>query len=361
MHDAILAQPACIERMFANQRDTIERAAAAAAPKKRIVFAGIGTSLNAARLGAFFLRHFTGGRALVAVEQSFELVHYPLALGSDDAVLLVSHRGWKNFSVESLKAAKAAGALTIAVTGELGGEGMGLADFRVSTCEQEDSFAHTKSFSTALAALALFAVRVAEHRKLLAEPDAAQALAEIEKLPSRVREALACEAACAEAAKEIAARPRLIFAGAGPQWTIAREAALKVKETSYLHAEGFETEEFLHGPFSEMDSRASLVALLVDGTGAQPSPAFARLVQALRAVGELGVHRAAVVSGRAGREIPAERVIELAAVPEWLSAFTHLIPVQFLSYYLALAHGSNPDTGRQHEPAHAHAQSLFKL
>ena len=73
MHDAILAQPACIERMFASQRDIIERAAAAAAPKKRIVFAGIGTSLNAARLGAFFLRHFTGGRALVTVEQSFEL------------------------------------------------------------------------------------------------------------------------------------------------------------------------------------------------------------------------------------------------------------------------------------------------
>jgi glucosamine--fructose-6-phosphate aminotransferase (isomerizing) len=361
MHDAILAQPACIERMLASQRDIIERAAAAAAKRKRIVFAGIGTSLNAARLGAFFLRHFTGGRALVAVEQSFELVHYPLALGPDDAVILSSHRGWKNFSVAALKSARAAGALAIAVTGELGGEGMGLADFRIATCEQEDSFAHTKSFSTALAALALFAVRVAQHRKQLAESDVAQALREIETVASRVRDALACESACADAAKEIAARPRLIFAGAGPQWTLAREAALKVKETSYLHAEGFEAEEFLHGPFSEMDARASFVALLVDGAGAQPSPAFARLVQALRAVGELGVHRVAIVSGSASREIPAERVIELAAVPEWLSAFTHLIPVQFLSYYLALARGTNPDTGRQHEPAHARAQALFKL
>jgi len=368
MHDAILAQPGCIDRMLGSQRDVIERAAQAAAAKKRIIFAGIGTSFNAARLGAFFLRTFTAGRALVAVEQSFEFIHYPLALGPDDAVVLSSHRGWKNFSVEALKRAKAAGALTIAVTGELGGEGMGLADLRVSTCEQENSFAHTKSFSTALTSLALFAVRVAQHRNLLSSPGrSADPLREIETVSTRIRGALACEAACAAAAKEIAARPRLLFVGAGPQWTLASEASLKVKETSYFHTEGLETEEFLHGPFSEMDGRASLVALLVDDSRtAQPSPAYARLFQALRAVGELGVFRVAIVSRRtanspASPDIPAERVIELSSVPEWVSAFTHLIPIQFLSYYLALARGTNPDTGRQHEPAHARAQALFKL
>lgn len=368
MHDAILAQPERIDRMLRTQRALIERAADAAAARKRIIFAGIGTSLNAARLGAFFLRALTAGRALVAVEQSFELIHYPLALGLEDAVILTSHRGWKNFSVEALKRAKAAGALTIAITGELGGEGMGLADFRISTCEQENSFAHTKSFTTALAALALFAVHVAQQRKQLAEARTlTERLCEIENVPAQMRAALACEAACSAASKEIAARPRLLFVGAGPQWTIATEAALKVKETSYFHAEGLETEEFLHGPFSEMDARASLVALLVnDPASAQPSPAFARLVQALRAVGELGVQRVAIVSTNSSKppassDVPAERVIGVPAAPEWLSPFTHVVPVQFLSYYLALARGTNPDTGRQHEPAHARAQSLFKL
>jgi glucosamine--fructose-6-phosphate aminotransferase (isomerizing) len=368
MHDAILAQPACIDRMLGSRRELIERASEAAAAKKRIIFSGIGTSYNAARLGAFFLRHLTAGRALVQVEQSFEFIHYPLALGPEDAVILSSHRGWKNFSVEALKAAKAAGALTIAVTGELGGEGMGLADFRIATCEQELSFAHTKSFTSALAALALFAVRVAQHRHLLSDAGAAEALHEIENISTRLRNALACEATCAAAAKEIALRQRLLFVGAGPLWVVSSEASLKVKETSYLHAEGFETEEFLHGPFSEMDSRASLVALLVGGSGsAQPAPAYARLAQALCAVGELGVFRVAVISGHSSNapaappDIPAERVIELPAVPEWLSAFTHVVAVQFLSYYLALACGTRPDTGRQHEPAHARAQSLFKL
>ncbi|MBI1739304.1 MAG: SIS domain-containing protein, partial [Candidatus Koribacter versatilis] len=232
-----------------------------------------------------------------------------------------------------------------------------------------DSFAHTKSFSTALTALALFAVRVAQHRNLLSRIGSGrEPVQEIENISARIRESLACEAGCAAAAKEMASRARLLFVGAGPQWIISSEAALKVKETSYLHTEGLETEEFLHGPFSEMDTRASLVALLVyDGDDEQSSPAYARLVQALRAVGELGVYRVAVISRRnssapaAPTDVPAERIIELPGVPEWLSAFTHLIPVQFLSYYLALARGTNPDTGRQHEPAHARAQSLFKL
>lgn len=377
MHDAILAQPDCMDRMLRTQRGVLERAAEAAAAKKRIVFAGIGTSFNAARMGAFFLRTLTAGRALIQVEQSFEFIHYPLALGTDDAVVLSSHRGWKNFSVAALKSAKSSGALTIAVTGELGGEGMGLADFRISTCEQENSFAHTKSFSTALAALALLTALVAQRRGLLSsESSSMDPLLAIETISDLIRESLACEAACAAAAKDIAARPRLVFAGAGPQWIIASEAALKVKETSYLHAEGLETEEFLHGPFSEMDSRASLVALLVnDSAAGQPSPPCERLLQALRAVGELGVYRVAVIS-RCGKnaaapsadssspgaaDVPAESTIELPAAPEWLSAFTHLIPVQFLSYYLALARGTNPDTGRQHEAAHARAQSLFKL
>ncbi|HEV8385742.1 MAG TPA: SIS domain-containing protein [Candidatus Acidoferrales bacterium] len=364
MHDAILAQPERIERMLRAQRDLIARAADAAAQKKRIVYAGIGTSYNAARLGAFFLRTLTAGRALVQVEQSFELAHYPLSLGADDAVVLSSHRGWKNFSVAALKSAKAAGALTIAVTGELGGEGMGVADYRIPTCEQEDSFAHTKSLTTALAALALFAAMIARSRSSSSSAGLGNdPLQEMETISDLMRQSLACEAECAAAAKEIAVRPRLVFVGAGPQWIVASEASLKVKETSYVHAEGLETEEFLHGPFSEMDARASLVALLVKESGAAPTPPYERLLQALRAVGELGVQRVAIVSRCSSNspQLPAERIIEVPCAPEWLSAFTHLVPVQFLSYYLALARSTNPDTGRQHEPAHARAHSLFKL
>ena len=173
-------------------------------------------------------------------------------------------------------------------------------------------------------------------------------------MPQWIEQSLACEPAAQSAAKVVAAQPRLVFIGAGPNWATAREGALKVKETSYIAAEGFETEQFLHGPVSEMDSRASAIALL---TG---SPADARLVSALEALGELGVVRIAVSTAGASKA-PVEHVIEVPAAPEWLSPFVTTPTVQLLSYFLALERGTQPDTGREHEPAHARAREHYKL
>jgi len=352
MYDAIRQQPDRVAQVLAGQRALIERAADAAAARDRLIFVGIGTSYHAAQAGEQFLRNLTAGRATAHVEQSFELVHYPIALGANDAVVAVSHRGWKNYSVQAVRAAKAAGALAIAVTGRDGGDGIRAAEFVIPTCEQELSFAHTKSYTTALAALALFALRVAERRLLL--EGAASARAALDAVPEAIREALGCETAAREAAKAVAARQRLIFIGAGPNWATAREGALKVKETSYIASEGFETEQFLHGPLAEMDSRAALVALLTGG------PGDARLESVLQAAGELGALRVAV-SARGAADVPAEHRLETPAAPEWLSPFVQVVPVQLLSYFVALERGANPDTGREDQPAHARAKRHYKL
>ena len=379
MYDAIRLQPSLIAGLLRTHRAEIDRAADAAAACQRLIFAGIGTSGHAAQLGGYFLRLLTAGRLTPLFEQSFELVNYPLALGPGDALIATSHRGWKNFSVEAVRRAKAAGALTIAITGEGGGEGIRAADFVFPTCEQEISFAHTKSYTTALAVLAALAIRIAEQRNLLS--DAAAARAALERIPDAITSAFACEHQARTAAKAIAVRQRLIFVGAGPNSITAREAALKVKETSYVAAEGFETEEFLHGPLSEMDSRAALVAFLTGG------PADDRARQVLAAVGELGVARVAVcVAGKpstsatsssgalaapagsssgplAGHSLGAltERVIEVPAVPEWLSPFPQTVAAQLLSYFLALERGTNPDWGREDQPDHARSRQHFKL
>lgn len=353
MYDAILAQPDRIARVLSTQRDAILRAADVAAAKKRILFAGIGTSGHAATLGEFFLRHLTAGRSLARPLQSFEQVHYPLALNPDDAFVVCSHRGWKNFSVQALAAAKKSGALTIAITGEDGGDGIRQADHVIITCEQEISFAHTKSYTAALSALALFALRVAE--KYGHAADSVASLAAVDGLPALVRSALTCEPAVRAAAAAIAVRPRLNFVGAGPNWTTAREAALKVKEAAYVHAEGVETEEFLHGPTAELDARASVVGHFTGG------PADARLAELFAAAGEVAALRIAVVSQGAAPSVAAEHRIEVPATPEWISAFPHAVAVQLLTYFLALALGKNPDPGREHEPAHARAKTHFQL
>ena len=351
MHDAIWQQPERVGRLLETQRALIERAAAAAATRRRLILAGIGTSYHAAQVGEHFLRHLTRGRATALVEQSFELVHYPLALGPDDAVIAISHRGWRNYSVQAVESARAAGALTIVVTGRDAGEGIRAADFVLTTCEQEISFAHTKSYTTALAALATFAIRLAERQGLLGDVAARAALA---RIPEAMRAALGSEEFAREAARQIAARPRWVFIGTGPNWATAREGALKAKETCHIAAEGLETEQFLHGPLVEMDSRAALVALLTGGPGDD------RARGALRAAGELGVLRVAVAAAGLA-EPPAELHLEVPATEEWLSPFVHAIPLQFLSYYAALEHGGNPDTGREDEPAHARARRHFRL
>src|SRR5712692_38039 len=351
MYEAIQQQPELIARLLQTEGALIERAADAAALRKRFVLVGIGTSYHAAQVGEHFLRHLTGGRAIALVEQSFELVHYPLALGRDDAVIAISHRGWKNYSIQAVQRARAAGALTIAVTGREGGDGIRAAEFVLATCEQEASFAHTKSYTTALAVLAAFAIRLAERRDALADATTRVAL---ERIPEAMRVALHCEAIAREAARQIAPRQRWFFVGTGPNWASAREGALKVKETSYIAAEGFETEQFLHGPLAEMDSRAALVALLPGG------PGDGRAQSVLRAAGELGALRVAVAA-RGVADAPAESRIEVPAVEEWLSPFVQVVPIQLLSYYAALERGCNPDTGREDQPGHALARQHFNL
>ena len=294
----------------------------------------------------------TGGRAHVQIEQSYEFVNYPFALGAEDFVVVVSHRGWKAFSVEALKKAKAMGAHTLSITGEHGDQAIHAADFVIETCEQEICFAHTKSYTTALAVLAAFAIGVAERRGQLSEPDARKQLRQV---PEWMKQALAAEAQARAAAKAVVARPRLIFTGAGANSFTAWEAALKVKEASYMAAEGFETEQFLHGPLAELDGRASLVAVLTGG------PTEARNLAILRAAEEVGALRVAVASRTQSPELPAEHVIEMPAVPEWLSPFVAVVPLQWLTYFLALERGTNPDTAREHEPAHERAKSHYQL
>ena len=349
-YEAIQAQPALIEKVLA-KRAAIEKIADAVAEKNRITFVGIGTSLHAAQIAESWMREFTAGRLLVHFEQSMELFHHPIAFGPGDAVIVITHTGSSSASIQALQAAKAAGALVVAITGEASGEGVRVADFQIETCDQESSFAYTKSYTTALAAIALMILRIAERRKLLAATDAS---AELQRVPAQMREALALEPQVKALAKQIASLARIDLFGIGAGWATAREAALKIKESCYIAAEGFQTEEILHGPFSELDVRAALIGIF-SGRATDD-----RARQILRAAGELKMFRAAVTPASANHDISAEHIFVVPETPEWLAAFVHLVPLQLLSYFIALERNLNPDTGRQDQPAHAAASKHYK-
>ena len=349
-YEAILAQPDRLEQVLA-QREAIGRAAQAVAHKERIIFVGIGTSLHAARVAESWLRYFSQGHVLAQVEQSFELIHHPIAFSANDAVVVITHTGTTTASVGVLRMARAAGALTVAITGKVSGEGVRGADFHLETCEQEIPFAYTKSYTTALAVLALMTIRIAEQKNKVAMPARGGELA---RVPELMREALGLAPQTRGWAALIAQLPRIEIFGSGAAWATASEAALKIKEACYIAAEGFETEEILHGPFSETDSRGSLIGLF---TG---DAADDRGRQILRAAGDLKMLRAAIAVPAANRELACEEVFVVPECAPWLAAFTHLVPLQLLMYYLAIERRANPDTGRMEQAEHAAASKHYK-
>jgi glucosamine--fructose-6-phosphate aminotransferase (isomerizing) len=194
-------------------------------------------------------------------------------------------------------------------------------------------------------------VRIAERKKLLAR---AGAFDELARVPAMMLSALDLDPVVKALARRLAQLHRIEIFGSGAGWATACEGALKIKEAAYIAAEGFDTEEILHGPFSETDSRAALIGLL---TGMDSDT---RARQILRAAGELEVFRTAIVTPSANQDIAAEDVLIVPECGEWLSAFVHLVPLQLLTYYLAVERRTNPDTGRMEQHGHSKASKHYK-
>lgn len=282
------------------------------APQHSLYLCGIGTSFHAALIGEYLLRLLAADHPLARAVHSFEFVCYPPPLHDKTAVLVVSHRGTKRYSLQALDRANRHGALTVAITGKDSGEGIHHAGMVLSTVEQELSAAHTKSYTTALALLAGLAVRLGKK--------------------------------C------------LVFVGGGPNAATAYEAALKVKETSYPPCEGTHVEQFLHGPVAGLSEEMAVWVV------APPGPSYARCLDVVKAAKAIGATTIALVQEGDGElSRVAAHVIELPAVLEALTPLLYVIPLQLFSYYLALARGTNPDTVHLDDPRHREADTYYTL
>src|SRR6185437_7709935 len=152
MFDAINAQPTAIADAVARNREGVAALARALKQTPSLTLAGLGTSLNGAIYGEYWLR--TIGRiASVRAVSSFDVVNYGLKPAAGGALLVLSHRGWKQCSARAVAEAKAAGIVTAAICGQGPDEGARQADHLLLTTEQEQSAAHTKSLTTAMALL----------------------------------------------------------------------------------------------------------------------------------------------------------------------------------------------------------------
>src|SRR4051812_3225667 len=238
MRPTMESQPAELARVIADVQPA--RAAAQRLRGREVVLAGVGTSWHAAQHGAWLLRA-AGVRASAA--HAADLAPYDVPVDAAAGVVVLSHTGQTGYSVDVLARARAAGAAVVHVSA-IGGGG------DVETVAPETSYAYTASHTAALARLAQIAVALGADLggELAAVPDAVAGVLGrpgplLPEVPARLVELI----------------------GAGPNAWTAQEGALKIREASYVAAEGLSAEQFFHGPSVALDAQDALVVL--DGGG----------------------------------------------------------------------------------------------
>jgi len=349
MHDAILGQPEAfarvIDRVEASAEAVTERLAGAA----RVFLVGIGTSYHAAQIGEYLMRAYAGNLPVQAVH-AFEFALYGPPIGPQDAVVGVSHRGTKRYTGAALARAREAGCATALITGEAGTGTVPEVDQILRTVPQERSSAHTISYTGSVAALAALADRVGGRRQGRRPLGPAYLRNDI---PAALRAALATEPGVEALARTHAGRRRVWVVGGGPGAVVASEIALKIKETSYLQAEGLSVEAMLHGPFQCVDPEDLFVLI------AQEGPSAGRVAELAAQVRTIGAGLLVVGDDSARRIDDAACLVP--HVPEPLAGLTCAVPLQLFAYHLALVRGTNPDGFRLDDPRFARAYKQVTL
>ena len=294
-----------------------------------------------------------GGDVAVYAYPAFDFALYGPRLGARDCVIGISHRGNKNYTVQSLARARQAGCATALVTGEGNPDGRAQADVAFQTVPQEQSSTHTISYIGAIAALSLLASHLG-HRRTGGRLLPKKVLSE--EVPAALREALTRETEAASWARAHVGRRRIWLVGGGPSAVTALEIALKIKEAAYLGAEGMPIETILHGPFQCTEPEDLFVLIAPAGAAQDRVAALGGMVADIGAV-YLGVGDAARHPLQAG----AAGWCAVPSVPEPFTALTCLVPLQLFAYHLALVRGTNPDGFRLDDPRFAKARARIQM
>lgn len=352
MYEAVQGQPEAFARIVNRHDGAMDAFATRIASCERLFLVGTGTSLHAAQVGEHVLRAY-GGDLAVHPYPAFDFALYGPRLGARDCVIGISHRGNKNYTVQSLARARDAGCVTALVTGEGNPEGRAAAEAVFQTVPQEQSSTHTISYVASIAALSILASHLG-HRRTGARLLPKRVLSE--EVPAALREALTREGEVAPWARAHVGRRRIWLAGGGPSATTALEIALKIKEAAYLGAEGMPIETFLHGPFQCAEPE-DLFVLIAPAGAAQE-----RVAELGGMAAEIGAAYL-VVSDQAQHPLRAGAAgwCAVPAVPEPFTALTCLVPLQLFSYHLALVRGTNPDGFRLDDPRFARARARVRL
>jgi len=314
----------------------------------QLVIVASGSSRHAGLAAEIMVEDRTG--LAVDVEYASEYSYRGSNTTPDAAVLVISQSGETADTLASLREAKRRGHATMAVTNVPGSTMMREADHALSTeAGKEFAIPATKSFLNQLALLHLLSLVAAEARGLLSAANLRVELAAMRALPGQIRGALAgwrvraqqCAAAFHDA-------KTFLFLGRGVHYPIAREGALKLKESSYVHAEGYPSGEVLHGPNALVADDVPLVVLAAyDATWQESATRYERTVNLLEILKKQGARVLAIANaGDATIAALAEQTIEVPLAEEHLLPLLEVVPLQLFAYYVAIQNGVDVDRPR---------------
>ena len=307
---------------------------------RRVVLLGMGTSLHAAMIGRQYIERLSGLPAEVDNASEFryrEPVPVPGTL-----VVTVSQSGETVDTLAAMNLASDWDARQLTICNVEGSAATRLADGTLLTrCGPEIGVASTKTFSASVVALYLLACRIGRARGRLDAAALRSRLEDLARMPALVGELVEDHDSYGELARELAGRRHILFLGRGLQYPIAMEGALKLKEISYLHAEGYPAGEMKHGPIALIDEEMPVIALVPrDGL-------YEKMLSNIEEVRARGGRVFAI--GTAGDEIlprKAVTVLRIPAAPELLQPLLTVVPAQLIAYHVATHRGCDVDQPR---------------
>jgi glucosamine--fructose-6-phosphate aminotransferase (isomerizing) len=307
----------------------------------RIVLVACGTAWHACLVAKFYIEAFAG--IPCEVDYASEFRYRPRVFNERSLVIAVSQSGE---TADTLQAIELAGtkARTMAICNVLGSSIARKARQVMFThAGPEISVASTKAFTTQLTAAYLLALFVAQERGAISTEQIQRHLAELVKLPAALEETLKTAKAVEKIAAKFHQADDFLFLGRGICYPIALEGALKLKEISYIHAEGYPAGEMKHGPIALIDEKMPVVVVLQ-----RSSEIFDKTLSNLKEVESRGGRIIAITDsvGHAELHAVAEGVVEVPHISEFLSPILLTVPLQFLAYYVAVLNGTDVDLPR---------------
>ena len=306
----------------------------------RLIFVACGTSWHSALIAEYLFEDLT--RVPVEVEYASEFRYRNPIISENDVVIALSQSGETADTLAALSLAKKKGALTYGIVNVIGSS-----IARMTDCGSyihagpEIGVASTKAFTSQLVILSLMALNLAHRKGTINEADFRKMVVGLESVPSKVDRILKLNEKIKYIASEIKNSQHALYLGRGYSFPVALEGALKLKEISYIHAEGYPAAEMKHGPIALIDA---LMPVIVIATNESARDKIESNIQEVKA--RKGIVIAVILEGDEKLKEMVDYAIEIPEIEEPLSPLLSVIPLQLLSYHIAVMRGCDVDQPR---------------